>query len=59
LVGSDFWTPLDHLIKTVLLEQFGTISEDDHELYCIMDDHDEILRKVNAYERELNKELSE
>jgi len=55
LVGSDFWGPIDEVIQSVLLEKFGTISKDDHELYKIMDDHDEILKTIRSYERKMNK----
>ncbi|HEY8886357.1 MAG TPA: TIGR00730 family Rossman fold protein [Candidatus Microsaccharimonas sp.] len=55
LVGSDFWGPLDDLIRTMLLERFGTISDDDHKLYKVVDNHDEIIHLVNQYEHELNK----
>jgi uncharacterized protein (TIGR00730 family) len=58
LVGSDFWGPVDDLIRTLLLERFGTIGQEDRELYTVMDNHDEIIRKINDYERELNKETS-
>ena len=54
LVGSDFWDPIDTLIRTHLLERFGTINDDDHKLYRVMDDHDDIIRIINRYEREQN-----
>jgi uncharacterized protein (TIGR00730 family) len=54
LVGSDFWNPLDDFIKNVLLEQFGTIGDEDRKLYTIIDDHDEILRKIKTYEHKIN-----
>ena len=55
LVGSDFWGPLDDVIRTLLLDRFGTISERDHQLYQILDNHDDIIRTINHYEKELNK----
>ncbi len=57
LVGSDFWGPIDELIRTLLLDRFQTIGTEDFNLYEIIDDHDEIVRRVAAYERELNKSL--
>jgi uncharacterized protein (TIGR00730 family) len=54
LVGSDFWNPLNDVIRSLLLERFGTISQEDTDLYSIIDDHDEIIRRVNEYERKLN-----
>lgn len=58
LVGSDFWTPLDELIRSVLFEKFETISEKELKLYEIIDDYDEIVKKLEAYERKLNKRLT-
>lgn len=55
LVGSDFWGPVDDMIRTVLLERFGTISSEDHKLYQVLDNHDDIIKTVNHYERQLNK----
>lgn len=55
LVGSDFWGPIDEVIRSVLLERFGTINEDDHNIYKIIDNHDDIIHLINKYERELNK----
>jgi len=55
LVGSDFWGPFDAVIKSVMLEKYHTINEDDLQLYEILDDHDEILKRIKAYERRLNK----
>jgi len=49
LVGSDFWGPIDEVIRTTLLERFGTISADDHSLYSVIDNHDEILHKISEY----------
>jgi uncharacterized protein (TIGR00730 family) len=54
LVGSEFWKPLDGLIKSVLEDRYHTISDDDEELYKIIDDYDEILERLNAYERKVN-----
>lgn len=55
LVGSAYWKQVDALIKKLLLEQYQTISEEDYELYQIIDDHDEIVKVIDAYERKLNK----
>jgi len=54
LVGSEFWGPLDAVIKNVLLEKFGTISTDDHRLYTVLDDYDEIIRMIKNYEKAQN-----
>jgi len=55
LVGSEFWGPFDAVIKSIMLEKFETINEDDLGLYEILDDHDEILKRIKAHERRLNK----
>jgi len=55
LVGSDFWGPFDKVIKSVMLDKFHTINKEDEALYEILDDHDEILKRIKAYERKLNK----
>lgn len=46
LVGSEFWDPIDSLIKEHLYEEFNTISEDDNQLYYVMDDEDEIVKLI-------------
>jgi uncharacterized protein (TIGR00730 family) len=58
LVGSEFWYPLDHVISTVLKDKYNTISEDDKKLYEIIDDYDEVVKRIEAYERKLNKRKS-
>jgi uncharacterized protein (TIGR00730 family) len=52
LVGSEFWKPVDSLIKSLMLHKYNTISEDDQELYEILDDHDTIVKRLNAYEKQ-------
>lgn len=47
LMGSAFWKPLEGFIKETLLKEFGTISEEDLDLYTITDNDEEILEIVN------------
>lgn len=47
LYGKDFWEPIDKMIKENLLEKYGTINEQDRQLYYITDDEDEILKIVS------------
>ncbi len=47
LYGSEFWNPLQSLIKEVLAEKYGTINEEDTNIYTITDDQDEILRIIS------------
>lgn len=53
LVGSDFWKPIDGLIKKLLLEEYHTIAKEDRELYEILDDPADVVKRINKYEREL------
>ncbi|MCX6754265.1 MAG: TIGR00730 family Rossman fold protein [Candidatus Nomurabacteria bacterium] len=46
LYGSEFWNPLDKVIKEILLEKYQTVSDNDRSLYTIMDDDDAILEIV-------------
>lgn len=46
LYGSEFWNPIDKLIKELLIEKFHTIKDDDVNLYKITDNDDEILEIV-------------
>jgi uncharacterized protein (TIGR00730 family) len=50
LVGSTFWKPVDQLIKSVLKDNYHTIEAEDMKLYEILDDHAQILKKINAHE---------
>lgn len=40
---SDFWNPLEKVIKEILLEKFKTVNDNDMKLYIITDNEDEIL----------------
>lgn len=46
LYGSDFWNPLDKVIKEILLEKYQTVNERDVSFYTIIDNEDEILEVV-------------
>lgn len=46
LYGSDFWNPIEEVIKSTLLNKFNTIEEKDLNLYKIVDSEDEILEIV-------------
>lgn len=47
LLGVDFWSPIDKLIREQLSEKYGVISLDDTNLYTITDDEDEILKIIS------------
>lgn len=46
LVGTAFWKPLDEFIKKCLLLDHETISQEDLDLYTILDDEDKIVEIV-------------
>jgi uncharacterized protein (TIGR00730 family) len=46
LYGSEFWNPLDKVIKEVLNDKYQTVNDKDISLYTIMDDDDAILEIV-------------
>ena len=46
LVGSDFWRPLDTLIREVLLDRYHTVNEDDTDLYQIFDNYDDVVEYI-------------
>ena len=48
LFGTDFWQPLQDLMKKQLLEEFETISPEDLDLYTITDDEEKVLEIVRS-----------
>jgi TIGR00730 family protein len=50
LFGSDFWNPIEKMIKENLLEKYHTVNESDMNLYIIKDDEDEILEIIKTSE---------
>jgi uncharacterized protein (TIGR00730 family) len=46
LFGSEFWNPINEIIRKVCLDKFNTINEKDSQLYVITDDEDEILKII-------------
>lgn len=48
LFGSDFWGPIKDYSKNVLLEEFGTISPEDMDLFTVVDDVEEALKIIEA-----------
>ena len=47
-MGRDYWTGLIDWIKTTLLERHY-ISDQDTDLFSVMDDPDEIVRTIKRY----------
>ena len=47
LYGSAFWNPLMAFARTVMLEQYKTISEIDFNIFTITDDDNEVIRIIN------------
>ncbi len=48
LVGKDFWTPVVDTIRKTLLDEYQTISEEDTEIYKIVDDEAQIVEIVRG-----------
>lgn len=46
LYGSEFWGPMDKLVKETLRDKYNVISPEDLNLYTITDDDDEILKII-------------
>ena len=49
LVGHSFWDGLIQWIKDVLLTQENNISEEDLELFCVVETADEAVAKINEF----------
>lgn len=49
LMGSDFWSGMEHFVTKYLLEQEQTIGPDDVNIYTITDDIDEAVRIIEAH----------
>lgn len=47
LLGVEFWTPMQKLIKEVLSEKYNVISPGDLNMYTITDNEDEILKIIS------------
>ncbi len=43
LVGKDYWEPLQKVIQEVLIDKYGTVSEEELNIYTITDNENEIL----------------
>ena len=48
LFGTKFWNPVDKLIKKMLVEEYGTINNEDRHLYVITDDIPTVLEIAAA-----------
>ena len=46
LIGSDFWKPLDDIVKNYFVEKYKTVSKDELPLYTITDDEDEVIKII-------------
>lgn len=56
LLGKDFWTPLDQMIRDVLADTYHTIEPEDRSLYIITDDIQLIVDRVNESSLERARE---
>lgn len=55
LFGSDFWKPLEKLMRDLLLEEYRTIDPNDMEIFEITDDIDVAMKRIGSYVRKHNK----
>jgi len=55
LVGSDFWRPLDTLIREVMLDRYQTVNEDDTDLYQIFDNYDDVVAYINDAQKKKSR----
>lgn len=46
LVGREFWSHVDKFAKNILLEEYGTIDDEDRKLYSIVDSADEAMKII-------------
>ncbi len=51
LFDSNFWGPLEKILKEKFIDEFKTISPTDEELYTVVDDVDEIVSIVNGFRK--------
>lgn len=54
LVGSSFWNGLIDWIKTVLVEKFKTVKEEDLDLFKVVDTEDEVLETLDTFYKKYN-----
>jgi uncharacterized protein (TIGR00730 family) len=47
-VGSHFWRPMERVLRTTFLEDFGTIVPSDLDIFQIIDDEDDILELATS-----------
>jgi len=47
LLGTEFWNPIQHIIKEVLADKYQTVSPKDLNLYTITDNEDEIIKIIS------------
>lgn len=48
LLGKDFWTPLDQMIRDTLADSYHTIEQEDRSLYTITDDIQQVVEIIEA-----------
>lgn len=56
LLGKDFWTPLDQMIRDTLADKYHTIEPEDRSLYIITDDIQHVTDRVNESSLERARE---
>lgn len=56
LLGKDFWTPMDALIRDTLTDEYHTIDHEDRSLYIITDDIQQIVDVIETSSLERARE---
>lgn len=59
LFGSDFWSPVEKLLRELLLEEYRTIDPNDMNIFEITDDIEVAKKRIDSYVRRNNKIASE
>lgn len=54
LVGSDYWAGLIDWIKKTLLQTFGNISEEDLQLFSVVDSEEEVIQVLDQFYKKYN-----
>ena len=49
LFDSEYWGPLDQHIQAMMADTLKTISQDDTDLYTVVDDVDQVMKVVNEF----------
>lgn len=46
LIGSEFWNEVEKLIKNIMVDRYGMVTEEETRLYTITDDEDKVIEII-------------